>query len=141
MPESENPIGPLDHVNVATPDAEAAAAVFADLFGLPVHQRTEVPDQGVKVVKLDLGNCVLEFTEPTGDDTPVGRFLAKNRPGLHHICLRVDDVRAKVAELEAKGVQMVNREPTIGASGHPIVFLHPRSTAGVLVELVERPAS
>lgn len=128
----------LDHVNVATPDADGTAKLLGDLFDLPVVRRTVVPDQGVKVVKLDCGNAVVELTEPLGPDTPVGRFLAKNRPGLHHLCFAVRDVRAEVARLKAKGVEFVNEVPTIGAAGLPIVFLHPRSTAGVLVELVER---
>jgi methylmalonyl-CoA/ethylmalonyl-CoA epimerase len=129
----------LDHVNIATPDAEAAATLFSELFGLPVCKRTVVADQGVKVVKLDAGNAVIEFTEPTAPDTPVGRFLAKNRPGLHHLCFRVPDLHAKVADLKARGVALVNEEPTIGAAGLPIVFLHPKATGGVLVELVEAP--
>lgn len=130
----------LDHVNIATPDADALATVFADLFGLEIVKRTEVADQGVQVVKLSAGNAVIEMTSPTGPDTPVGRFLARNRPGLHHVCFRVDDLRTKVAELKAKGVQLVNEEPTIGAAGLPIVFVHPRSCGGVLVELQETPA-
>jgi methylmalonyl-CoA/ethylmalonyl-CoA epimerase len=128
----------LDHVNIATPDADATAALFTKLFGLPVVKRTTVADQGVKVVKLDAGNAIVELTEPTGPDTPVGKFLAKNRPGLHHLCFAVKDVRAEVARLKAAGVLFVNEEPTIGAAGRPIVFLHPRSCGGVLVELVER---
>jgi methylmalonyl-CoA/ethylmalonyl-CoA epimerase len=131
----------LDHVNIATPDADALAAVFADLFDLAIVKRTEVADQGVQVVKLSAGNAVIEMTAPTGPDTPVGRFLAKNRPGLHHVCFRVDDLRAKVAELLAKGVRLVNEEPTIGAAGLPIVFVHPTSCGGVLVELQETPRS
>ncbi len=127
----------LDHVNIATPDADAAAALFADLFGLEVRRRTRVEDQGAKVVKLDAGNAVIEFTEPTGPDTPIGRFLARNRPGLHHLCFRVPDLRAKIVELRAKGVTVLGEEPTIGAAGLPVVFLHPRSCGGVLVELVE----
>jgi methylmalonyl-CoA/ethylmalonyl-CoA epimerase len=128
----------LDHVNIATPDADAAAALFTKLFGLPVVQRTTVADQGVKVVKLDTGNAIIELTEPTGPDTPVGKFLAKNRPGLHHLCFAVKDIRGEVARLKATGVLFVNEEPKIGAAGLPIVFLHPRSCGGVLVELVER---
>ncbi len=128
----------LDHVNIATPDAEATAALFSKLFGLPVVRRTTVAAQGVKVLKLDAGNAVVELTEPTGPDTPVGRFLAKNKPGLHHLCFAVKDVRREVARLKAAGVTFVNEEPTIGAAGLPIVFLHPRSCAGVLVELVEK---
>jgi methylmalonyl-CoA/ethylmalonyl-CoA epimerase len=128
----------LDHVNIATPDADGVARLYAQLFGLPVVKRTEVADQGVKVVKLDCGNAVVELTEPLGADTPVGRFLAKNRPGLHHLCFAVTDIRAEIARLEGLGVQFVSREPTLGAAGLPIVFLHPKSTAGVLVELVEK---
>ena len=128
----------LDHVNIATPDADGTADLFAALFGLTVVKRTTVADQGVKVVKLDTGNAMIELTEPTGPETPVGRFLAKNRPGLHHVCFAVRDIRAAMLELRAKGVAFVDEEPRIGAAGLPIVFLHPRSCAGVLVELVER---
>lgn len=128
----------LDHVNIATPDADAAARLLSDLFGLPEVRRTVVAEQGVKVVKLDCGNAVVELTEPLGPDTPVGRFLAKNRPGLHHLCFAVGDIRAEMARLRARGAEFTTDEPRIGAAGLPIVFLHPRSTAGVLVELVER---
>ncbi len=128
----------LDHVNIATPDAEATAALFSTLFGLPVVRRTTVAEQGVKVMKLDAGNSIIELTEPTGPDTPVGRFLAKNKPGLHHLCFAVKDIRAAVAELKRNGAQFVDETPKIGAAGLPIVFLHPKSCGGVLVELVER---
>ena len=128
----------LDHVNIATPDADAMAALFGKLFGLPVTKRTTVADHGVKVVKLDTGNAIVELTEPTGPDTPVGRFLAKNKPGLHHLCFAVKDIRREVARLKKEGVEFVNEEPKIGAAGLPIVFLHPRSCGGVLVELVEK---
>ncbi len=128
----------LDHVNIATPDADGTAAVFESLFDLEPCRRVTVDDQGVKVVKLDTGNALIEFTEPTGPDTPVGRFLAKNRPGLHHICFAVPDIHAAIAKMRAKGVELINEEPKIGAAGLPIVFLHPRSCGGVLVELVER---
>lgn len=129
----------LDHVNIATPDADGTAQLLSELFEIPVLKRTVVADQGVKVVKLDCGNAIVELTEPTGPDTPVGRFLAKNRPGLHHLCFACDDIRKEVARLKARGVTFVNEEPTIGAAGLPIVFLHPKSTGGVLVELVENP--
>lgn len=127
----------LDHVNIATPDAEGTAKLLSELFDLPVVKRVDVADQGVRVVKLDCGNAIVELTEPLGPDTPVGRFLAKNRPGLHHLCFRTGDIRAEVARLKARGVEFVNEEPKTGAAGLPIVFLHPKSTAGVLVELVE----
>lgn len=128
----------LDHVNIATPDADGTAKLLSDLFDLPVVKRVVVADQGVKVVKLDCGNAVVELTEPLGPDTPVGRFLAKNRPGLHHMCFAVADIRAEIARLKSKGVSFVDDEPKLGAAGLPIVFLHPKSTGGVLVELVEK---
>jgi methylmalonyl-CoA/ethylmalonyl-CoA epimerase len=128
----------LDHVNIATPDAEATAAVFGALFGLDVVRRTTVEEQGVKVIKLDAGNAMIELTQPTGPDTPVGRFLAKNRPGLHHVCFAVPDIRAAIADLKRKGAQFVDETPRVGAAGLPIVFLRPGSCGGVLVELVER---
>ena len=128
----------LDHVNIATPDADGTAQLLGDLFGLPTIRRTVVEDQGVKVVKLDCGNAVVELTEPLGPDTPVGRFLAKNRPGLHHLCFAVKDIRAEMERLRARGVRFTSDTSTIGAAGLPIVFLHPSSTAGVLVELVEK---
>lgn len=127
----------IDHVNIATPDATASARAFEELFGLEVARRVTVADQGVNVVKLAVGDAYIEFTEPTGPDTPIGKYLAKNRPGLHHLCLRVPDLRAAVARLKRRGAVLINEEPTIGAAGLPVVFVHPKSCSGVLVELVE----
>jgi methylmalonyl-CoA/ethylmalonyl-CoA epimerase len=128
----------FDHVNIATPDAEALAATFSALFGLEVERRVTVEDQGVKVIKLDAGSARIELTEPTGPETPVGRFLAKNRPGLHHIALAVPDIRAAMADVQRKGAILINDEPSIGAEGYPVAFVHPKSCGGVLVELVEK---
>ena len=129
----------IDHVNVATPDAEASAKAFQDLFGFEVAKRVTVEDQGVNVVKLAVGDAYIEFTEPTGPDTPVGRFLAKNRPGMHHLCFRVPDLAPAIERLKSNGAILINEEPTIGAAGLPVVFVHPKSCSGVLVELVEDP--
>jgi len=125
----------LDHVAVAVSDAEAARRVFSDLLGLPVVHEETVEDQGVRVVSLSMGESKLELTEPLAEDTPVGRFLSKRGPGLHHIALTVDDLAGTLRRLEAEGVQLIDREPRIGAEGKLIAFLHPRSTGGVLVEL------
>lgn len=129
----------LDHVGIAVEDAARSAALFRRLFDLPVDLERTVPDQGVKVIKLSSGESFCEFLEPLGPDTPVGRFLARRGGGLHHVCFAVPDIRAAIAALEGKGVSMIDREPRIGAAGLPIAFLQPASTAGVLVELVERP--
>lgn len=128
----------LDHVGIALGDARGGADLFQRLFGLPLALERTVPDQGVKVVKLASGESYCEFLEPLRPDTPVGRFLAKRGAGLHHVCFAVPDIRAAIAELVGKGAAMIDREPRIGAAGLPIAFLQPSSTAGILVELVER---
>ncbi len=128
----------LDHVGIALEDARGGADLFQRLFGLPLALERTVPDQGVKVVKLSSGESYCEFLEPLRPDTPVGRFLAKRGAGLHHVCFAVPDIRAAIAELVGKGAAMIDREPRIGAAGLPIAFLQPSSTAGILVELVER---
>jgi methylmalonyl-CoA/ethylmalonyl-CoA epimerase len=128
----------LDHVGIAVDDAAAASETFRRLFGLPLALERTVEDQGVKVVKLSSGESFCEFLEPLGPDTPVGRFVAKRGGGLHHVCFAVEDIRAAIADLEAKGVEMIDREPRTGAAGLPIAFLRPESAAGILVELVER---
>jgi methylmalonyl-CoA/ethylmalonyl-CoA epimerase len=129
----------LDHVAVAVADADAARRVFSDLLGLPVVHEETVEDQGVRVVALDMGESRLELTEPLGEDTPVGRFLAKRGQGLHHLALNVPDLKATLARLEESGVELIDREPRVGAEGKLIAFLHPRSTGGVLVELSQTP--
>ena len=127
----------LDHVAVAVDDAAAARRVFSDLLGLPVVHEETVADQGVRVVSLSMGESKLELTEPLAPDTPVGRFIAKRGAGLHHIALSVSDLAGTLLRLEAAGIQLIDREPRIGAEGKRIAFLHPRSTGGVLVELSE----
>ncbi|MCK6481740.1 MAG: methylmalonyl-CoA epimerase [Planctomycetaceae bacterium] len=128
----------LDHVGIALEDAKEGADLFRRLFGLPLALERTVPDQGVKVVKLSSGESYCEFLEPLSPDTPVGRFLAKRGGGLHHVCFAVPDIRAAIADLVGKGAAMIDREPRTGAAGLPIAFLQPSSTAGILVELVER---
>jgi methylmalonyl-CoA/ethylmalonyl-CoA epimerase len=129
----------LDHVGIAFKDADRAAARFADLFALPVALRRDVPDQGVKVVKLASGESFVECLEPLAPETPVGRFLAKRGGGLHHLCFAVPDIRAALADMKRRGVRLLDEVPRTGAAGLPIAFLHPDSCEGVLVELVEKP--
>jgi len=128
----------LAHVAVAVDDLAGARRVFSELLGLPVVHEETVADQGVHTVSLDLGgHGRIELLEPTGPDTPVGRFLAKRGAGLHHLALRVGDLVGTLERLAAAGVELIDRQPRIGAGGCRIAFLHPRSTAGVLVELIE----
>jgi methylmalonyl-CoA/ethylmalonyl-CoA epimerase len=129
----------LDHVGIAFRDADRAAALFGGLFDLPVALRREVPDQGVKVVKLESGGSFVECLEPLSPGTPVGRFVEKRGGGLHHLCFAVPDIRAALADYRRRGVKLIDESPRIGAAGLPIAFLHPDSCEGVLVELVEKP--
>jgi len=129
----------LDHVGIAVKDGDAAADLFARLFDLPLDFRRSVPDQGVKVVKLRSGESFVECLEPLGPDTPLGKFLDRRGEGLHHVCFAVPDIRRALADLRAKGVALIDETPRIGAAGLPIAFLQPKSTHGVLVELVEKP--
>jgi methylmalonyl-CoA epimerase len=131
----------LDHVNIAAADAEALGKVFTEVLGLTLVEETTVEDQGVRVLKLAAGETAIEITEPLGEETPVGRFLAKRGPGLHHMAFRVADLEAALARMKALGVRLVDEEPRIGAGGHRIAFLHPKSFGGVLVELVEAEVS
>ena len=128
----------LAHVAVAVDDLAGARRVFSELLGLPVAHEETVEEQGVHTVSLDLaGGGQIELLEATGPDTPVGKFLAKRGAGLHHLALRVDDLEAMLERLAGEGVELIDRTPRIGAGGCRIAFLHPRSTAGVLVELIE----
>jgi len=127
----------IDHLGIAVADLSAARDVFTRLLGFRVTAEEEVPDQRVRVVKLDAGGSDLELLESTDPDGPIGRFVAKRGPGIHHLTVRVDDLAATLRALEAKGVELIDREPRTGAGGRRIAFLHPRSTAGILIELCE----
>jgi methylmalonyl-CoA/ethylmalonyl-CoA epimerase len=129
----------LDHVALAVPDLDRAATLYARLLGTPAGARERVGSQGVDVCFLSAGAATLELLEPHGPDTPVGRFLARRGPGMHHLAFRVVDLAETLQELEAQGYELVDREPRPGAHGRRVAFLHPRSTQGVLIELVEVP--
>ncbi|MCS7276199.1 MAG: methylmalonyl-CoA epimerase [Dehalococcoidia bacterium] len=126
----------VHHVGIAVRDLEAALRFYRDLLGLHVHQQAVVEEQGVKAALLTVGESEIELLEPTGPDTPVGRFLARRGEGLHHLCFQTDDVARELEALKAKGVELVDREPRRGLAGL-VCFLHPRAHHGVLVELTQ----
>lgn len=128
---------PLDHVAIAVASIDEALPVFQAASGARGSRRETVEAQGVEVCFVGAGAGKLELLEPLAADTPVGRFLARRGPGLHHIAYRVPDLEQALASLAARGFDLVDREPRAGAHGHRIAFLHPRSTGGVLIELVE----
>lgn len=127
----------LDHVAVAVPSIAAARPVFESLLGAASSVAETVAAQRVTVQFMGRGPGRLELLEPNAADSPVARFLERRGPGLHHIAYRVADLAAELARLDAAGVQLIDRVPRPGAGGHLVAFIHPRSCAGVLVELVE----
>jgi len=132
-------IGRLNHIAIAVPDLEAAAATYRDTLGGAVSQPLDQPDHGVTVVFVDLPNTKIELLHPLGDDSPVGRFLERSPAGgIHHVCYEVDDILAARDRLQARGARVLgDGEPKIGAHGKPVLFLHPKDFQGTLVELEE----
>ncbi len=125
----------LDHVGIAVKDLEEALAFYRDALGLEITAPEEVASQRVRVRFLPVGEAALELLEPTAPDSPIARYLEKRGAGLHHVALRVDDIRAALAELKARGVRLIDEQPRPGADNALVAFLHPASTHGVLVEL------
>lgn len=126
----------VDHVGVAVSDLASARRFFEDL-GLACAGEEVVAEQRVRVALFPVGESRVELLESTDPEGPVGKFVAKKGPGLHHLSLHVPDLAAALAALEAKGYDLIDRTPRIGAGGHRIAFVHPRSTGGVLLELCE----
>ncbi len=129
----------VDQVAIAVNDVEDATRIYETILGLKAGHDETVEDQGVKTRFFPVADTmtVVEALEPTGDNTPVGKFLQKRGPGVHHIAFRVDNLDAELARLKGLGVRLIDEEPRIGAEGKRIAFLHPKETGGVLIELCE----
>ncbi|HEX2166643.1 MAG TPA: methylmalonyl-CoA epimerase [Longimicrobiales bacterium] len=127
---------PLDHVAIAVESIAASLPLFESLLGSSGSPVEHIPSQNVSVTFVGAGAGRIELLEPSSPDSPVGRFLARRGPGLHHIAYRVPDIEAALARYAASGVELIDDVPRPGADGHLVAFLHPRSTGGVLIELV-----
>jgi methylmalonyl-CoA epimerase len=126
----------VHHVAFAVEDLDEAVETYRSLFGAEVELRGTLEDQGVEAVYLRLGTGRVELMSALGEDTPVGRFLARRGPGMHHVGFGVDDVASAVDDLTAKGVDVIDLEPRVGLGGHLVSFVHPGSLHGVLAEMV-----
>ncbi len=124
----------LDHIGIAV-SSLAEGAAFYEALGLEVTGTDEVPEQGVRVAFLTVGDTRIELLEPTGPESPIARHLEKRGPGMHHLCVRVDDIEAAMRRLADAGYQLLSDEPQPGAHGCRVCFVHPKSTGGVLLEL------
>ena len=126
----------IHHVGVAVDDLDRALTTYVDILGGALEHRDELAEQGVVAAAVMVGSDRLELLAPTGDDTPVGRFLAKRGPGMHHIAYRVDDVAAALADLAAAGAELIDETPRRGLFGLEVAFVHPDAVHGVLTEVV-----
>ncbi len=127
----------INHIGLATEGIENALQVFGEGLGLSMSNPDEVPGDRVRATFAPVGESRFEFLEPVGDEGPLQKFLEKRGPGIHHICLEVEDLPGMLARMEALGVELIDHEPRPGAHGTQVAFIHPKSANGVLVELVE----
>ena len=127
----------VDHIGIATRQLDDALALWQDALGLEVDSTEEVTEQGVRIAMLEIGETHIELLEPLSPESPVGKFLEKRGPGIHHIAVRVTDIRATLAQLKEKGTRLIDETPRVGAGGCLVAFLHPSSANGVLLELVQ----
>jgi lactoylglutathione lyase/methylmalonyl-CoA/ethylmalonyl-CoA epimerase len=125
----------LDHIGIAVSDIDAALKFYRDALGLEIDAPEDVASQRVRAHFIPAGEAALELLEATADDSPIAQYVTKRGPGLHHITLRVDDIRAALEQLRARGVRLIDEVPRPGAHGSLVAFIHPASAHGVLVEL------
>lgn len=127
----------INHVAVVVDDMEKALSFWRDALGMELHELRDVPVENSQVAFLPLAGSEVELVVPTSEDSGIAKYLAKRGPGMHHICLEVDDIGDMLAQLKAKGVRLINEQPRTSADGKRYAFIHPESTSGVLVELYE----
>lgn len=127
----------INHVAVVVDDMDKALSFWRDALGLELHELRDVPAEKSQVAFLPLQGSEVELVRPTSDDSGIAKYLAKRGPGMHHICLEVDDIEGMMSQLRTKGVRLINEEPRTAADGKKYAFIHPESASGVLVELYQ----
>eukprot|EP01117_Protostelium_nocturnum_P001451 TRINITY_DN1174_c0_g1_i1.p1 TRINITY_DN1174_c0_g1~~TRINITY_DN1174_c0_g1_i1.p1 ORF type:complete len:195 (+),score=57.55 TRINITY_DN1174_c0_g1_i1:62-646(+) len=132
-------IGKLNHVAIAVSNLEESVKLYRDILGADVSAPEDLPEHGVTTVFINLGNTKIELLKPLGKDSPIQNFLDKKPSGgIHHICIEVDDIHSALKHVQDQGIKSIDQKPKIGAHGKPVVFLHPKSMNGVLVELEQK---
>lgn len=131
----------IHHLGIAVESLERAVAVFELLLGRAPDSREEVEDQKVRVVGFQIGDSRIELLEASSPDSPIARFINKRGPGIHHLTLTVDSLQTTLRDLDRRGIRLIDRTPRTGAGGNSIAFLHPSSTANILIELIEENGS
>jgi methylmalonyl-CoA/ethylmalonyl-CoA epimerase len=129
--------GEIDHIGIAVGDLDGAVALYRDRFGMREQHRETVEEQGVHAVLLEIGDAHVELISPIGPEGGVARFLERNGDGMHHVAYRTDDIDTTLERLVASGIRMIDEEPRVGIQGSRVAFAHPKSTGGVLTEIVQ----
>lgn len=127
----------INHVAIVVEDMQQSLSFWRDALGMELHELRDVPAEMSQVAFLPLAGSEIELVQPTTDDSGIAKYLAKRGPGMHHVCLEVDDIEGMMATLKAKGVNLINEEARVAADGKKYAFIHPKSTGGVLVELYQ----
>jgi methylmalonyl-CoA/ethylmalonyl-CoA epimerase len=130
-------LGRIDHVGVAVEDLDEAIELYTKRLGMPLQHRETVEEQGVEAVLVGVGGSHVELLRPLGPETAVGRFLQRNGPGMHHVAYGTDDIDSALEEVRAAGLRLIDEQPRTGIRNSRVAFVHPKSTGGVLTELVE----
>ncbi len=128
----------IAHIGIVVRDLDVALALFRDALGLHVEYRRAVPEQGVEIVGLPVGESEIELLRPLSPDSGVAKFLEKRGEGIHHVCFEVDDVEATLRTLESRGYELIDRTPRVGEGGRRYAFVHPKGTHGVMIEFYEK---
>ena len=127
----------INHIAVVVEDMEKSLSFWRDALGMELHELRDVPAEKSQVAFLPLAGAEVELVMPTSDDSGIAKYLAKRGPGMHHVCLEVDDIEGMLKQLKGKNVRLINESPRVGADGKKYAFIHPESTGGVLVELYQ----
>ena len=128
----------IEHLGIAVNSIDKSAPFWRHILQIPHRSTEDVTDQGVVTDIYDTGKGKVELLESMGEDTPIGKFLNNRGPGIHHVCFEVSDIKSAIKELKDNNINILSEKPTIGAEGYKVVFIHPKSTGGVLVELAEK---
>jgi len=128
----------IDHIAVAVHSMDEALATFRELYGVEPERTEQIASDKITEAMLRIGDTYLQLLEPTDPESTVAKFLEKRGPGLHHIAIAVDDLEAALAHLKSKGAELLDETPRIGGGGHRVAFVHPKTTHGILIELIER---
>ena len=135
------PFTKIAHIGIAVQDLDEAVSLWRDKLGLEPEAVTEMEDRGLKIAFFPVGESLIELIAPLHEKSEVSRFLERKGPGVHHICLGVNDIKERLKTYRDRGLRPTRDEPALGAEGFPVVFLHPKETGGVLLELLEETAS